>query len=417
MALNAATSISATGLRADQPKEETAHREEMSSSSARTAVRRLTLTDFRCYGQARMETDARSVVLTGPNGAGKTNLLEALSFLVPGRGLRSVAAGEPARRARGQDPKSPGKPWAVAATVDTPDGPADLGSGLLAAPGGRDKRQVRIDGETVRAQAALSEVWSVQWLTPQMDRLFIDGPQARRRFLDRLVFGVDAAHAGRVGAYEHALRERSKLLRGGAEGKPVDTAWLTALEDTLAERGVAVAAARLEATARLAETCAQSRGPFPGAALAIDGEVEDWLRSGPALAAEDRLRDRLAKGRARDGETGGASVGPHRSDVLVTHIPKGQPAALCSTGEQKALLIALVLANAASSAAERGRTPVLLLDEVAAHLDEDRRGALFDTLEDLGAQAWMTGTDRSLFSALEGRAQFFGVDDGAIRNK
>lgn len=380
----------------------------------RTAVRRLTLTDFRSYGHVRLETDARSVVLTGANGAGKTNVLEALSFLVPGRGLRSAGSGEPARQDAGADPVGPGRPWAVAARIDTPAGPVELGSGLVREPGARERRLVRIDGETQRAQAALAEVWSVQWLTPQMDRLFIDGALARRRFLDRLVFGTDPAHAGRVGAYDHALRERARVLKTGTDGKAPDPAWLSALEETMAAKGVAVAAARLEATARLGEICQAPRGPFPGAALSVDGEVEDWLRAGPALAAEDRMRDVLARTRPRDADTGGAAVGPHRSDFRVTHIPKGRPAAQCSTGEQKALLIAIVLANAVSGAAGRGRTPVLLLDEVAAHLDEERRAALFAAIEDLDAQAWMTGTDASLFAALKGRAQFLGVAGGAI---
>lgn len=384
-------------------------------TSQRTSVRRLTVTDFRNYSHARLDTDARSVVLTGPNGAGKTNLLEALSLLVPGRGLRRVAPGEPARMEPGAQDKR--HPWAVAARLQTAHGETDVGSGLAPspAPGVRDKRLVRIDGEAARAQSALSEVWSAQWLTPQMDRLFSEGSGGRRRFLDRLVFAADPAHAGRVSAYDHALRERGKLLRAAREGAVADEAWLGALEETLATKGVAVAAARLQTVQRLNAVCAQPFGPFPGADLALGGALERWLEDGPALAAEDAMRDTLTRDRRRDQETGGASVGPHRTDLLVTHCPKGVAAAQCSTGEQKALLIAIVLASARLGAADRGMTPVLLLDEVAAHLDEARRDALFSAIEDMGAQAWMTGTERGLFSSLESRAQFFSVEDGAVR--
>ena len=368
---------------------------------------RLTLTDFRCYRELRLECGSDPVVLTGPNGAGKTNLLEAISFLVPGRGLR---------RARSEDiawrpvDGVPANAWAVAARVETPDGPHDVGTGRDGAEG-RDRRRVRIDGQPARGQAALAEFLSAVWLTPQMDRLFIDGASARHRFLDRLVYGFDPAHAGRVAAYDHALRERTKLLREGCS----DSAWLAALEETMAERGVAVAASRQELVGRLASKCAGGAGPFPGAVLDVTGDIEGWLDDGPALNAEDQLRAALAQARNADAEMGGAAAGPHRSDLSVRHAATGRLAADCSTGEQKALLIATVLASARLQAEERETVPVLLLDEVAAHLDARHREALFDEVAALGAQVWYTGTDKTLFAPLAGRARFFDVEAAVVK--
>ncbi len=375
------------------------------SGTAPLSVARLTLSDFRCYAFQRLECGPEPVVLSGPNGSGKTNLLEALSFLVPGRGLRQTPLGDPARSGgRGG--------WAVAAHLRTPSGGVDVGTGIERLPDGRDRRLVRIDGAPARGQAALAQVVSAVWLTPQMDRLFQDGPAGRRRFLDRLVFGFDPAHAGRLSAYEHALRERVRLLREQAGGRPADPAWLDGLEATLAERGIAIAAVRRDMVERLNDACALAAGPFPKADLAALGDVEDWLAGGPALDAEERLRTALADSRRADAETGGTRTGPHRSDLRVRHAAKNLDAARCSTGEQKALLIAVVLADARMRALERGAAPLLLLDEVGAHLDETRRHALFDEIVALGAQAWLTGTDPRLFAPLAGRARFFHVEDG-----
>ncbi|PWC33562.1 DNA replication/repair protein RecF [Azospirillum sp. TSO35-2] len=374
------------------------------------AVRRMTLTRFRGYESARLEPDHRPVALIGPNGAGKTNLLEAVSFLSPGRGLRGARLAEVERLG-----SPPGAGWAVAATLDTPFGPVEIGTGRE--PHGtdrssdRDRRLVRIDGHPAKGQTALADHVAMVWLTPQMDRLFLEGSSGRRRFLDRLVFGFDPAHAGRLSRYEHALRERARLLRDGR----VDEGWLGALEDQMATTGVAVAAARREVVQRLRAACARSVGPFPGADLAVAGTVERWLDDGPALAAEDALRDALRTGRRIDADSGGATVGPHKSDLSVRHAPKDMPAALCSTGEQKALLIAIVLANARLLAAERGAAPILLLDEVAAHLDPDRRAALFGEILALGAQAWMTGTDEGVFDPLGEDARRFRIEEAHIR--
>lgn len=377
-----------------------------SEAPARLAVTRLTLTDFRCYARERLEADPRPVVLTGPNGAGKTNLLEAISFLVPGRGLRRARLADIARR-------DGGGTWGVAARLDGALGAVEVGTGREAAAPEtpRERRAVRIDGEAAKGQAALGAVASAVWLTPRMDRLFSDGGGARRRFLDRLVFASDPAHAGRVSAYDHALRERARLLRGGG----ADASWLTALEETMAEKGVAVAAARNDMAVRLDAISATAAGPFPGARARLVGAVEAWLAEMPALAVEDRLRETLAASRAGDAESGGAAVGPQRSDLDVVHTGKDVAARDCSTGEQKALLIALILAHARLLADERGTLPLLLLDEVVAHLDAERREALFERILELDVQAWLTGTDADLFASLGPRAQRFRVEDAAVR--
>ena len=366
-------------------------------------VTRLSLTDFRNYRSARLDLAVGPVVLTGPNGAGKTNLLEAVSILSPGRGLRNAKLGDLDRR----DDESESC-WAVAATVETRRGPVRLGTGRD--PAGGERRVVRVDGENASSQAALGEVIGVTWLTPQMDRLFIEGPSARRRFLDRLVLGLDPAHAARVSSYEHAMRERSRLLRDG----PNDPAWITAVEDTMAAQGVAVAAARRDAVEQLDQACVAAEGPFPRARLSLDGTVEAWLDEMPALAVEDRFRAALKDSRAIDAVAGGASVGPHRADLAVRHAVRGVAAETMSTGEQKALLISIVLAHARLQRQTRGDAPLLLLDEVAAHLDAVRREALFATLLDLESQVWLTGTDAALFTPLRADARFLSVSDGTL---
>lgn len=378
-------------------------------------VTRLAATDFRNYRTARLDLAAgmgapAAVVLTGPNGAGKTNLLEAVSVLSPGRGLRNARLADFDRRRAADEPDTG---WAVAATIATRRGPIRIGTGRD--PAGGERRVVRIDGENARGQAALGEVVGVTWLTPQMDRLFIEGPSARRRFLDRLVLGLDPAHAARVSGYEHAMRERSRLLRDGqASSQRADAAWLDAIEETMAAQGVAVAAARRDAVEQLDAACAAAEGPFPRARLSLDGTVEAWLDELPALAAEDRLRAALAHGRAADAATGGATVGPHRSDLAVTHAESGIPAEGMSTGEQKALLISIVLAHAKLQRQTRGEPPLLLLDEVAAHLDAARRDGLFAALVALESQVWLTGTDAAIFAPLRDVARFLSVSDGTL---
>lgn len=391
------------------------------------AVARLMVTDFRSYARAVVDLGetvdpALPIVLTGANGAGKTNLLEAVSYLSSGRGLRRARLGDVTRHAAAGG-------WAVAARLATPDGMVDIGTGLAAAPGaasavdGEDdeddstasaaRRVVRLNGVPATGPAALAELCAVTWATPAMDRLFIEGASGRRRFLDRLALALGPDHARQLAGYERAMRERTRLLTN--RGAAADASWLAALEARMAEHGLAIAAARRETVARLAAQVAETEdGPFPRADLAIAGRLEEALDGSPALAVEEDFRALLADLRRRDGDAGRATEGPHRSDLKVVHAPKAMPAELCSTGEQKALLIGLVLAHARARADLTGVAPILLLDEIAAHLDASRRAALFEQLRGLGSQAWLTGTDRALFASLDGQACFFTVADATV---
>jgi len=375
------------------------------AAPALLAVRQVRLTDFRNYRQLRLDCGSEPVVLVGANGAGKTNLLEALSFLAPGRGLRRARLDEVTRR-----PEAAA--WAVAATLDTPEGRLAVGTGLEPnrSEGALPRRVVRIDGRPASSQTALGLHVAAVWLTPQLDRLFLDGAGERRRFLDRLVTALHPEHAGDVAAYENALRQRARLL---AEGNR-DPHWFTALEDTMARHGVALAANRADTVQRLDAAARLGVGPFPRASLAMAGEVDGWIAAMAALDAEDRLRAALAANRLRDAEAGTTSTGPHRSDLAVRHLDLDLPAAEGSTGQQKALLVSIALAHARLVTLSRGRPPLLLLDEIAAHLDSERRSALFEEVVALGVQSWMTGTDAELFKPLAGRAQILRVADGAV---
>ncbi len=372
-------------------------------------IERLTVTEFRNYRRARLELPspdaAQAIVLIGPNGAGKTNLLEAVSLLSPGRGFRRARLGDIGRIGGSG-------PWGVAAQLRRGPAVVELGTGIertATTDGeGNERRRVRIDGQGT-TPSRLAEQLSVVWLSPAMDRLFVDGAAGRRRFLDRVVYAFDADHARRVAEYERLLRERSRLLRRGGDAR-----WIDVLERSLAETGIAIAAARNEAATRLTPALQAGTEGFPRAAIRIDGIVEDWLTAMPALAAEERFRTALEQGRGRDAETGGAGIGPHRSDLNVTVAENGRAAALCSTGEQKALLVSLVLAQAMTVAWERGETPILLLDEIAAHLDAGRRRALFTALPALGFQVWMTGTEREQFDGFGGGSHFVEVSDGIL---
>lgn len=385
------------------------------NTQAEARVLGLRLSFFRNYVSARLDTGGASVVLTGPNGAGKTNLLEAVSLLSPGRGLRGASLEDYTHRG-GTDAGT--GPWAVSADIpDTTTGnPIKIGTGADPDKPGSTRRIVRVDGETQKSQAALAEYLSIVWLTPQMDRLFLEGASGRRRFFDRLVFTFDPAHAGRLTRYENALRQRSKLLR---EGKG-DAAWLSSLESVLAETAVAVAAARNDLLTRLqnaAKKAVQDSEPFPRAVMALSGKVEEMLSISPALEVEEWLIEQFENSREEDAATGGAAIGVHRTDMKTRHAAKNMPADQCSTGEQKALLIAIVLAHARLIAAEKGRPPILLLDEIAAHLDDNRRQALFDLVNALGGQAWMTGTDDALFERFTGNVRRFRVADAAITER
>lgn len=371
---------------------------------ARLSLRRLVVTDFRSYARAELALDGRPVVLTGENGAGKTNLLEAVSLLSPGRGLRGAAYAEIARA------DGPGG-WAVAATLEGPEGPVRLGTGIEPGVDTHTRsRAVRIDGHAAASAGALAEHLRIVWLTPAMDRLFVEGATERRKFFDRLVMGFDPAHGARANAYDRALRARNRLLAD----EVFDDAWLGGLEDQMAEHGVALAAARLDTLARLRGAIeAAGDGAFPRAEITLEGLLEAELSHHAAVDVEEMFRLHLRGMRRRDAGAGRALEGPHRSDLLVCHVSKGREARLCSTGEQKALLIGIVLANARLLAA-LGKPPLLLLDEVAAHLDQERRAALFDEIVALSLQAFMTGTDNSLFSAFGLRAQNLRVAGGLI---
>ena len=377
-------------------------------ASARAAVTRLSLGDFRNYTRLRLDVYAAPVVLTGPNGSGKTNLLEAVSFLAPGRGLRRARLSELDRR---PTDVAMSLPWTVHASLHTPFGPVEIGTGRDAGDGAvkSERRTVRINGASTRGHKELARHLALVWLTPDMDRLFMDGASARRRFLDRLVYGFHPEHAGEVAAYETTQRERARLLADGG-----DPSWLDALEDGMARHGIAIAAARWQAVRRLDRAASQGVGLFPAARLDLAGEVDSWLTEMPAVAAEDRLRAALGASRASDAATGMTACGPHRSDLTVHFAIKDRPARECSTGEQKALLLSILLGMARELAAERGAAPILLFDEVVAHLDGARRAALFDEISALGAQAWLTGTDDELFQGLRGRARFFRVLDATV---
>ncbi len=370
------------------------------------AVHTLSLSHFRNYAQARVELTSQPIILTGHNGAGKTNILEAISLLTPGKGLRRAKLAEIDNRHAG------GLPWTVAATINGMQGESKIGTGRDPEAGeGVDKRIIRIDGNPARSQAELARHLSVVWLTPQMEQLFNNGTSGGRKFLDRLVYSFDPEHAARVNEYEFAMRERNKLL----SHSHADTVWLEALEQTMAETGTAIAAARLHTVEHINTTIAASDLSFPKASISISGMIEDLLKlSAPAVQVEEDFKRILRSGRTVDSAAGRTLSGPHRSAMQVIHTEKQMPAEACSTGEQKALLLSIVLAEARSGARWHGVVPVLLLDEVVAHLDGTRRLELFEEICQIGAQVWMTGTDPGLFDGMAGKAQYFQVENGCV---
>jgi DNA replication and repair protein RecF len=370
-------------------------------------IRRLALTNFRSYHAASLVVSGHGpVVLTGPNGAGKTNLLEAISFLTPGRGLRRAAL-EDVAFSEGDGG------WAVAAEIEGALGLATLGTGIDP-PAGESasiSRRARIDREPVPSVSAFADHLRVIWLVPAMDQLFNGPASERRRFLDRLVLAVDAQHSSRVSALERALSSRNRLL----ENPGSDPRWLDSIEHETAEVAVSVAAARVETVKRLAvQLAASGSSPFPAAAIALEGIMESLLSQYNAAEAEDRYRAMLRDNRARDAAAGRTLIGPHLSDLAVRYAEKAVAAADASTGEQKAMLIRLVLAHAGLTKTMTGTAPVLLLDEVVAHLDPQRRAALYDELAGLGCQVWMTGADTALFEGIADRAESFDIRPGVI---
>jgi DNA replication and repair protein RecF len=372
-------------------------------------VRRLTLTNFRNYHAAALEADAKTIALVGPNGAGKTNLIEAISFFTPGRGLRRATLDEVAFS------EGDGS-WAVAAELEGALGLATLGTGIErpVEDGATTLRRYRIDREPVASATAFADHLRVVWLIPAMDALFTGAPSERRRFLDRLVLAVDAEHGSRVNALERSLRSRNRLLE---EPRP-DAHWLDAVEHETAELAVAVAGLRVETMQRLAVGLASRKASaFPAAEIALDGWMEQLMPEHPAAEIEERYRAVLRDNRARDAAAGRTLDGPHLTDLKVLYADKGIPAADTSTGEQKALLIGLVLAHARLIAEMTGISPILLLDEIVAHLDPARRTSLHTELAQLDSQVWMTGADPALFAEIDGSAEIVEVSSGRLRLK
>lgn len=401
----------------------------------KTGVCQIRLTNFRSYESLRLDLgDAMEpVVLTGHNGAGKTNVLEAISFLAPGRGLRSARLSDVAKRSAdelylpsgaevGDDegeevvscaPVAAGKVlslparWSVSAKVQTANGEVSVGTGTV---DGSQRRQIRIDGKNVTKQEELGDVLRCLWLTPAQDRLFCGDPISRRRFLDRLVQAFDPAHAVRIAEYNTALKQWSYLLREGR----YDTAWLGALESQMAMTGVAIAASRMDIVERISRHLGvQHLGNFPAPEIELTGYVEQELMRNSAVRVEEHFAFHLQKARKSYAE-GGSVSGPHTADFKVFHRAKKMDAGLCSTGEQKALLVSIILAEMWAQMQEQGRCPLLLLDECAAHLDGRRRAELFDILAELPTQIWMTGTDDSSFIHLQNRARFIALEESNV---
>lgn len=359
-------------------------------------VTRLRLFNFRNYEYAEIIPGSGICVFTGTNGSGKTNLLEAVSFLSPGKGIRGAALAEVNREG------SRDLPWSVAA--ETAD--AKIGTGY----GGSERRAVKIDGKHEKGPSSLARRFSVIWLSPQMDGIFTGPASGRRKFLDRMAYALDPEHAARVASYEKAMGERLRILKDGGN----DNLWLSALEKRMAEEGVAIAAARRETVSLLSGAMEGRATLFPVPELEAQGEYESMLAGLPALAVEEAFRGKLRDSRSLDAARGRTGTGTHRSDIRVLYREKNAPAAICSTGEQKALLMSMILGLCRALKAVKGRLPAVLLDEVAAHLDEGRRNELFSEILALGCQAWLTGTEKALFAGLERKASYFNVKNSTV---
>tara|TARA_A100001388_G_scaffold266443_1_gene239537 strand:+ start:585 stop:1793 length:1209 start_codon:yes stop_codon:yes gene_type:complete len=379
-------------------------------------IRKLSVSNFRNYSKVSLEPSQQMVVLLGNNGAGKTNLLEAISMLSPGRGLRRAQLTQ-LNRAKIDTTDEDNiieaqRQWAVSVKVESNGFQTRIGTGCATtfADGKIAKRLVKINGDIVKSQISLNDYLTLSWLTPQMDRLFLEGSSQRRRFLDRLVFAFDALHSKRVNRYNHALRERKKLLLSWTQ----DASWLNAIENSLAEMGVAIVVTRQDLIRRLSPIIGKNMGLFPSAIISMEGEVESWLEDGSALEVEQRFREELKKSRANGFSEYSQIPGPHRSEFNCVHSSNKMEASLCSTGEQKALLVSIVLSHAILRKKECGSAPILLLDEISAHLDERRRSSLFELLQNLESQIWMTGTESGAFSDILKIAETYNISEGKI---
>ncbi|MDR1693683.1 MAG: DNA replication/repair protein RecF [Lactobacillaceae bacterium] len=384
---------------------------------AKSGITRLTLTNFRNYKSLRLNTDLSSIVISGENGTGKTNILEAISFLTPGKGLRGSRLADIKRISDDEDDALTARGWAVAAGVVKDDEEFEIGTGVEKitreddeSSSLYDKRIVKVDGEKLASQGELGKYISAVWLTPQMDRLFRGGSQPRRSFLDRLVYTFDNEHAKRTSSFEHLYKERYHLLKTGKN----DDYWLGSIEENMAELGVAIAAARREQIAKLNNFIEKDPDDvFPDVSLELDGTVEKMLDNMSALDAEDKYRS-ILKSQRKNILYNETTEGVNRTDFKVYYQKKSMPAELCSTGEQKSLLISIILAQTKLMSIDRGFSPIMLLDEVVSHLDEYRREALIEKIKALNVQAWITSTDAALFSSLKKDAQFFIAKDNSI---
>lgn len=369
-------------------------------------LHKINLSQFRNYEALRLDAGvARAIVLTGDNGAGKTNILEAISLLVPGKGLRGAEATELKNRHADLSEN-----WAISAELETAQG-EKIRIGIGAAADGK-RRAVRVGGKDAKNQRALSAYAAAVWLTPQMDRLFLEGPSARRKFIDRLAFSFTPDHVTQTGRYEKALRERLRILQNPRMNDP---SWLATLEAQIAAGAVSIAATRgalINSLMRHGALLGAQAPLFPRPSLNMTGWVDAELENRPALDVEEELKEKLAKNRGLDRDSGRTHEGAHRSDLSAFYADENMPAAQCSTGEQKALLVSIILAHALMMKSEKGYVPLILLDEVAAHLDEARREQLFSVLSALEGQIWLTGTDARIFAPLRTNARFFHVEGG-----
>ncbi|MBI1328255.1 MAG: DNA replication/repair protein RecF [Alphaproteobacteria bacterium] len=375
------------------------------------SLTQLVLTNFRSYERLVLDTDAPSVVITGHNGAGKTNILEAISLLIPGRGMRGAALSAYDRVGGvSVDDAFSGFPWSIAANIQCGGDAIKIATGRLPQSGVQEKRVVKIDGEEQRSQQALGEHMALWYLTPQMDTLFLDGQAARREYFDKVVGLFDLDHVRHLAVYDRTRYERLQLLQRAYP----DEAWLAVLEQRLAEYATRIATARVQVEEQLQQAIKADETPFPRAICRLAGMAEDAVRSMPAVQVEQMLYEAFAAHRSQDARNGKTAIGTQRSEWHITHSNRQMPAELCSTGEQKALLLSLTLAVIRAKASWSKRVPLLLLDEVVAHLDEEKRALLMTAVEQLGAQCWMTGTDASFFAGFQGKSQFFTIENSRI---